>query len=167
MTGVAPIAMLILRAFTSFLSPMIPLADVLTLDNFAALLNEPVYARAVNEFLPGQPGRRRAGDRAERHVALIVHRSNSAFRPPALRGAVPRAVPGVVAGIGFFYAFALIPGIGGIRNSIWILVIAFTMRFIPAGLGAVAPMSAAGEPDLDRAAALQGAAWWTTTRRHR
>lgn len=166
MTGVAPIGMLILRAFTSFLSPMIPLADVLTLDNFAALLNEPVYARAVkNSFFVSLVGAALATALIGM-VALIVHRSEFRFRSPLHYVALfPRAVPGVVAGIGFFYAFALIPGIGGIRNSIWILVIAFTMRFIPAGLGAVAPMLLQVSPDLDRAARVQGADWWTTTRR--
>jgi iron(III) transport system permease protein len=166
LTGVAPIGMLVLRAFTSFLSPMIPLADVLTLENFAILWREPVYARAVtNSFVVSLVGA--AGATALiGMVALIVHRSEFRFRGPLHYVALfPRAVPGVVAGIGFFYAFALLPGIGGIRNSIWILVIAFTMRFIPTGLGAVAPMLLQVSPDLDRAARVQGADWWTTTRR--
>ena len=42
---------------------------------------------------------------------------------------------------------------------------AFTMRYIPSGLGAVAPMLLQVSPDLDRAARVQGADWWTTTRR--
>jgi iron(III) transport system permease protein len=166
LSGVAPIAMLVLRAFTSFLSPMIPLADVLTLDNFAALANEPIYARAVkNSFIISLVGAAIATALVGL-VALIIHRSEFRFRGALHYVALfPRAVPGVVAGIGFFYAFALIPGIGGIRNSIWILVIAFTMRFIPAGLGAVAPMLLQVSPDLDRAARVQGADWWTATRR--
>jgi iron(III) transport system permease protein len=166
LTGVAPIGMLVLRAFTSFLSPMIPLSEVLTWGNFEALVNEPIYARAVtNSFLVSLVGAAIATVLIGM-VALIVHRSEFRFRTPLHYVALfPRAVPGVVAGIGFFYAFALIPGLGGIRNSIWILVIAFTMRFIPAGLGAVAPMLLQVSPDLDRAARVQGADWWTATRR--
>jgi iron(III) transport system permease protein len=166
MTGVAPIGVLVLRAFTSFLSPMIPLADVLTLGNFTALMAEPVYARAItNSFIVSLVGAAIATALIGM-IALIVHRSEFRFRGPLHYVALfPRAVPGVVAGIGFFYAFALLPGLGGIRNSIWILIIAFTMRFIPAGLGAVAPMLLQVSPDLDRAARVQGADWWTTTRR--
>ncbi|ONG50288.1 ABC transporter permease [Pseudoroseomonas deserti] len=165
-TVLAPMGTLILRAFTSFLSPMIPLGEVLTIANFTALFDYPVYTRAIwNSFLVSLIG----GALATGLIGLIaitVHRSE--FRLRGLLGYLalfPRAVPGVVAGIGFFYAFALLPGLGFLRNSIWILVIAFTMRFIPAGIGAVAPMLLQVSPDLDRAARVQGADWWTASRR--
>jgi iron(III) transport system permease protein len=59
----------------------------------------------------------------------------------------------------------MIPGIGGIRNTIWIMIIAFTMHLIPAGFGAVAPILLQISPDLDRAARVKGADWLTTSRR--
>ncbi|WP_159350912.1 ABC transporter permease [Roseomonas harenae] len=165
-TVIAPIGTLVLRAFTSFLSPMIPLGEVLTTGNFATLFDYPVYSRAVwNSFVVSLLGGALATALIGL-IAIIVHRSEFRFRGALHYLALfPRAVPGVVAGIGFFYAFALLPGLGGLRNSIWILVIAFTMRFIPAGLGAVAPMLLQVSPDLDRAARVQGADWWTTSRR--
>lgn len=165
-TVLAPMGTLVLRAFTSFLSPMIPLSEVLTTSNFAALLEYPVYTRAIwNSFVVSLVGGALATGLIGL-IAIIVHRSEFRFR--GLLGYLalfPRAVPGVVAGIGFFYAFALLPGLGALRNSIWILVIAFTMRFIPAGIGAVAPMLLQVSPDLDRAARVQGADWWTASRR--
>jgi iron(III) transport system permease protein len=163
---VAPIGVLVLRAFASFLSPMIPLLDVLTLGNFIGLFDYPIYMRAVwNSFVVSAVGAALATWLIAM-IAVIVHRSDFRWRNPLHYVALfPRAVPGVVAGIGFFYAFALLPGLGGLRNTIWILVIAFTMRYIPAGLGAVAPMLLQVSPDLDRAARVQGADWWTTTRR--
>ncbi|MDJ0388905.1 iron ABC transporter permease [Roseomonas sp. E05] len=165
-TVIAPIGMLVLRAFTSFLSPMIPVSEVLTLGNFASIFDYPVYSRAVwNSFVVSLVGGALATALIGL-VAVIVHRSEFRFRGALHYLALfPRAVPGVVAGIGFFYAFALLPGLGAIRNSIWILVIAFTMRFIPTGIGAVAPMLLQVSPDLDRAARVQGADWWTTSRR--
>ncbi len=163
---VAPVGVLLLRAFASFLSPMIPVTEVLTLANFTALFEEPIYTRAVwNSFLVSAVGGL-LGTALIGMIAVIVHRSEFRFRNPLHYVALfPRAVPGVVAGIGFFYAIALIPGLGGIRNTIWILVVAFIMRFIPAGFGAVAPMLMQVSPDLDRAARVQGADWWTTCRR--
>ncbi|MBN8942207.1 MAG: iron ABC transporter permease [Rhizobiales bacterium] len=165
-TVIAPIGALLLRAFTSLLSPMVPLADVLTTANFSSMFEYPVYPRSIwNSFLISALG----GVIATALIALIaVIVLRSEFR---WRGALhyvalfPRAVPGVVAGIGFFYAFALLPGLGGMRNTIWILIIAFTMHYIPVGLGAVAPMLMQMSPDLDRAARVQGADWWTTSRR--
>ncbi|GGG26442.1 membrane protein [Caldovatus sediminis] len=165
-TVVAPIGVLVLRAFASFLSPMVPLTEVLSLGNFAQLFEEPIYARAVwNSFLVSAVGGALATALIAM-IAVVVHRSEFRFREPLHYAALfPRAVPGVVAGVGFFYAIALMPGLGEIRNTIWILVIAFTMRYIPTGFGAVAPMLMQVSPDLDRAARVQGADWWTTCRR--
>jgi len=165
-TVVAPIGVLILRAFTSLLSPMVPISETLTLSNFSSMAEYPVYARSIwNSFLVSAVG----GILATALIALIaVITLRSDFR---WRGALhyvalfPRAVPGVVAGIGFFYAFALLPSLGGLRNTIWILILAFTMHYIPVGIGAVAPMLMQMSPDLDRAARVQGADWWTTARR--
>ncbi|MBW8269044.1 ABC transporter permease [Caldovatus aquaticus] len=165
-TVVAPIGVLVLRAFASFLSPMVPLSEVLSLANFAQLFAEPIYSRAVwNSLVVSAVGGALATALIAM-IAVIVHRSDFRFREPLHYAALfPRAVPGVVAGIGFFYAIALMPGLGEIRNTIWVLVIAFTMRFIPTGFGAVAPMLLQVSPDLDRAARVQGADWWTTCRR--
>jgi len=165
-TVVAPIGVLVIRAFTSFLSPMVPLLEVLSLENFTRLFEEPIYARAVwNSFIVSAVGGALATALIAM-IAVIVHRSEFRFREPLHYVALfPRAVPGVVAGVGFFYAIALMPGLGEIRNTIWILVIAFTMRYIPTGFGAVAPMLMQVSPDLDRAARVQGADWWTTCRR--
>lgn len=165
-TVVAPIGVLVIRAFASFLSPMVPLIEVLSLENFTRLFEEPIYARAVwNSFIVSAVGGALATALIAM-IAVIVHRSDFRFREPLHYVALfPRAVPGVVAGVGFFYAIALMPGLGEIRNTIWILVIAFTMRYIPTGFGAVAPMLMQVSPDLDRAARVQGADWWTTCRR--
>jgi iron(III) transport system permease protein len=165
-TVALPIGALVLRAFTSLLSPMVPLMDVLTLDNFTSMFDYPVYPRSIwNSFIVSALG----GVIATALVALIaiiVLRSDFRWRSPLHYVALfPRAVPGVVAGIGFFYAFALLPGLGEIRNTIWILIAAFTMHFIPVGLGAVAPMLMQMSPDFDKAARVQGADWWTTSRR--
>jgi iron(III) transport system permease protein len=164
-TVVAPIGALVLRSFTSLLSPMVPLADVLTLANFSYLLDYPVYWRSIsNSFLVSAVG----GVLATALIALIAIvalRSNFRWRGPLHYVALfPRAVPGVVAGIGFFYAFALLPGLGGLRNTIWILVVAFSMHYIPVGLGAIAPMLMQVSGDLDAAARVQGADWWTASR---
>jgi iron(III) transport system permease protein len=166
MTVVAPIGALILRAFASLLSPLVSIADVLTLDNFRTLLEYPVYTRSLwNSVLVSAIGGALATALIAM-VAIIVLRSDFRFRGALHYVALfPRAVPGVVAGIGFFYAFAFVPGLGGIRNTIWILILAFAMRYIPLGLGAVAPTLLQISPDLDRAARVQGASWWATCRR--
>lgn len=158
---VAPVGVLILRAFTTLLSPLVPLGDVLTLSNFEALFLEPVYARSVWNSLAVSTVAGILGTVLIALIALVVHRSGFRFREVLHYVALfPRAVPGVVAGIGFFYAVAALPDLGGIRNTIWILVLAFVMRYIPTGFGAIAPMLMQVSQDLDKAARVIGADWW-------
>ena len=159
-----PIGMLVVRAFVSFLHPLVPLNEVATLDNFRALLEFPTYRRSIwNSFFIAAVG----GAMASVFVlslAIVVHRSDFRFRKPLRYLALfPRAIPGLVAGIGFFYAVAMIPGLGAIRSTIWILVIAFTMANLPLAYGTVAPMLTKISPELDRAARVQGADWWLAT----
>ncbi|TKV70555.1 iron ABC transporter permease [Rhizobium sp. AU243] len=163
---IAPAVALFLRAFVSFLSPMINISDVLTTQNFTTLLEFPIYMRSIwNTVLVSTIGAAIATVFISL-LAITVHRSEFRYRNALDYIALfPRAVPGVVAGIGFFYAFALIPGLGELRNTIWILVIAFTMRFIPNGYGAISPMLLQMSQDLDRAARIQGADWWTAVTR--
>lgn len=161
-----PIGALVLRAFSSLLSPMIPVSEVLTLDNFRKLLEYPIYLNSIwNSFVVSTVGSAIATGLVAL-IALVSLRSEFRFRTQLQYVSLfPRAVPGVIAGLGFFYAFAFAPGLGAIRNTIWILVIAFTMRYLPVGIGAVAPTLMQISSDLDRAARTQGASWWTTTRR--
>jgi iron(III) transport system permease protein len=55
------------------------------------------------------------------------------------------------------------PFFGLLHNTIAILVLAFTMRYMPTGLGAISPALLQISPELDRAARVAGADWWTTS----
>src|SRR5205085_5967717 len=95
--------------------------------------------------------------------ALIVYRSDFRLRGVlAYLALYPRAVPGIIVGIGFLWAFLLVPGLGPLRNTIVALTIAFIMRFIPLGFGAVGPSILRVSTELDRAARVAGASWLRT-----
>src|SRR5204862_6294072 len=96
---------------------------------------------------------------------LVVYRSDFPGRQALTYLALyPRAVPGIIVGIGFLWAFLLIPGAGGMRNTLVALTLAFTMRFIPVGFGAIAPPILRLSTELDRAARVSGASWLGTVR---
>ena len=59
---------------------------------------------------------------------------------------------------------AMFVPLGWLRNTIWILVAAYVMRYIPAGFGAIAPALGQISQDLDRGARTVGADWWRTSR---
>ena len=72
---------------------------------------------------------------------------------------IPRAFPGIIVGIGFLWGFLLIPGIGAWRNTIWAIMAAFIMRYLPLGFITISPSIMRVSNELDRAARVAGASW--------
>ncbi len=97
-------------------------------------------------------------------LTIVIQRSSFKGRGVLEHIALfPRAVPGLLVGIGAFYAVAYLPFLGPLRGTIWILVLVFTVRYIPSGYGAIAPSLMQIGPDLDRASRSVGADWWKTS----
>lgn len=162
---VLPLGVLVLRAFTRFLSPLVPMADVLTLDNFAAVFSSEANLRAIGNTLVIAIVGSAVAIAFIAALTLVVHRSDFRFRRALEYVALfPRAIPGLIAGIGFFYAMVFIPPLGWLRNSIVVLMVAYTMRYIPTAFASLSPALLQIGPDLDRAARVVGADWLTTVR---
>ena len=162
--GVGPVVVgVTLRAFTSVLSPYVPITSVLTLDNFRYIFSFEAYTRSIWNTLEIAFIGATLGTALAAAIALIAHRSQ--MRGRRLLEAValfPRGVPGILTGIGAFYAVALLPFLGPLRNTIGILIVVFIVRFLPAGYGAIMPSVLQVGRELDRAARISGADWWTT-----
>lgn len=160
-----PLVALVLRASVSVLSPLVPFWEHLTLRHMTNLVTSDAAIRAIVNTLVIAVVGAAIGTVFVALLTVIVHRSTFRFRGLLEFVALfPRAVPGVVAGVGFFYAMVLIPPMGWLRNTIWILVLAYIMRFIPMAFGAMAPALMQFSRDLDSSARVMGADWWTTTR---
>ncbi len=163
---IIPLAGIVMRAFTSFLTPLLSPMKLLTTDNFTILFAYPAYVRAItNSVVIALVG----GVVATAFVAvlaLVIQRSDFPFRRQLEFVALyPRAMPGIVAGIGFFWAMLLLPGASLLQGTIWILMIAFTMRGIPTAYGALAPALMQIGRELDQSARSAGAGWWTVSTR--
>lgn len=163
---VIPLGGIALRSVTSFLTPEISPFELLTLDNFALIFEYPAYVRSiVNSLIVAIVG----GALATAFVALVAlvtHRSGFPLRKPLQYVALyPRAVPGIVAGIGLFWATLLLPFMHVLQGTIFILMIAFTMRTIPVAFGAISPALVQIGQELDQSARASGADWWTAVTR--
>jgi iron(III) transport system permease protein len=73
-------------------------------------------------------------------------------------------MPGIIAGIGMFWAMLLLPFAHVLQGTIWLLMLAFTMRGIPMAFGALSPTLHQIGRELDQGARSVGADWWTTVR---
>jgi iron(III) transport system permease protein len=160
MAIVLPLLGILAQAFTAILSPFINPLSVLTFDNFSLILDTPAYFQSiVNSLLIAVIGGA-VGVLFMTLCALVVYRSDLKGRKVLSYLALyPRAFPGIIVGIGFLWAFLLIPGIGGIRNTIWVLALAFIMRHLPLGFTSISPAVLSISSELDRAARVSGATW--------
>ncbi len=160
-TLIVPLVFLILRSFTGILTPLLPIADVLTLENYKTILGTEQYVRSItNSILISSVG----GATAVAFTfiaAVFAYRSTPGVRTAIEQVAViPRAIPGLVVGLGFFYGMILLPGGGYLKQTLLILFIAFLIRNFPSGFGAIAPSFIQVGEELDRAARISGARRW-------
>lgn len=163
---VLPLAALLLRSVVDFLTPLVAPWEFLTLDHFHQILTLPAYARAIvnSFFVAGFGGL--AATLLVALIAAIVHRSS--FRGGRFLEAValyPRAIPGIVAGIGYMWVTLLVPPLSVLHGTLWILCLAFTARNLPTAYGAIAPAMIQIAPELDQGARTCGADWWTACRK--
>jgi len=165
MTSIVPTAFLVLRSFSSLLSPLLPIADVLTLENYQVIFAREQYVRSIyNTLIISSVGGLAA-------LALTFVAAVFAYRTlPFARtwieqvAVIPRAVPGLVVGLGFFYAVILMPGGDVLRQTIVILMIAFTIRYFPTGFNSMTPAFLQIGGDLDRAVRVSGGSRWAAVR---
>jgi iron(III) transport system permease protein len=160
-----PLLGIFAQASTSFLTPLVNPLELLTIDNFKQIFDQPAYVDSIrNSIVVSVIG----GLVATAFIAFAVLVTTRSDFP--LRGVLsyvalyPRAVPGIIVGIGFLWSTLLVPGLGELRNTLAVLAVAFTVRFLPIGFGAVAPSVVRVSNELDRAARISGASWLRTMR---
>lgn len=154
------VGVVFLRAFTFVLSPFISPWSVLTLNNFTEIFSSPVYSRSIVNTMLIAVLTGVIGTVMFAAFALVSTRSQFRFRR-TLDAAIqlPRVLPGLMIGLGVFYATVFLPGFETLRNTIWPLVIAYLVRYMPLGYGVIAPALMQVTTDFDRAARVKGASW--------
>lgn len=163
---VMPLAGILLRSVVGFLSPLANPLESLTLEHYHLVFQTESYRRSiVNSLLIAGIGGG-VGIVFMALLALVAYRSELSWR--RLLGFValyPRAVPGIIVGIGFLWSFVLIRPLGSLRNTIFALAAAFIMRYIPYGFSIISPTLTRISRELDNAARVCGDGWTGTMRR--
>ena len=165
LSTVVPVIGLALMSFVAFLTPLIAPWHLFTWSNWQ-LLGSGVYLRSIeHSALLALVG----GIATTATVALatlVAHRS----RLPVRRSLpfvmlYPRAIPGLIIGIGFFWAYLLTGAPGSwLRQGIWGILLAFCIRNLPFAYVVMYPTMARIGEELDRAGRSVGAGWWRTCR---
>ena len=78
---------------------------------------------------------------------------------------LPWMMPGMVLGVGFLWAYALLPGPIQLYGTLWALLVAYVTLGTPLAVRTMSGAFAQLAYDLEECSRVHGAAWWTTFRR--
>lgn len=160
-----PLAGLLLTALTTTLTPFLSPWSVLSTTHFRTVIDDPVFSRSITNSLTIAIVGGALATAAIAALAIVAHRSAFRYRTSLQYAMVyPRAMPGLVTGMAFFWTFVVLDPSGTIRASLWGIGIAFAVRSLALGYSAFYPVLASLGEDLDRAARTAGADWWTAVK---
>jgi iron(III) transport system permease protein len=165
-TTFAPIAALALSSVVSQLTPLIAPWHLFTLSNWRTIGHGTFAHSILNTVEIALVGAVATAVLVALATA-VAHRSKFRLRRslPFLL-LFPRAIPGIIIGIGFFWTFLLVnpPG-SALRNSLWGIMIALGIRSMTLAYFVMSGAFATVSESLDNAARSAGASWWTAMTR--
>jgi iron(III) transport system permease protein len=187
-TILMPISGIALRSFVSYWGEGVSLSSALTTQHFVDIWNQPSLMRGiVNTVLIGVIG---GGIAVACYfaIALASHRkSDGITRFLDYSVLVPRAVPGLLAGLAFFWVFLFVPAIGenvlrpygaggqflidhvvtpmrGLRSTLFSVWLAYSVVWMAYGLRLISTAMLQVGPELEEAARAVGATRGQVTR---
>jgi iron(III) transport system permease protein len=157
-TVFVPISGIALRAFVTNWGEGVNIADVVTLDNFKEVFNQPTLVRGIwNTVLIGVVG----GALAVvwyAAIALSTHRRPDGWsRFIDYLVLVPRAVPGLLAGLAFLWVFLFFPPLSPLRSTIFSVWLAYTVVWVAYGTRLVSASLLQVGSELEEAGRSAGA----------
>jgi iron(III) transport system permease protein len=157
-TIVVPISGITLRAFVEQWGEGIKLADVLTLANFRQVFEQSDQVRAiVNTFLIGTLGGALAVA-CYTAIGLAGHRQRGLVAKVLdYLVLIPRAIPGLLAGLAFLWIFLFVPGLKDLRNTIFSVWLAYAVVWLAYGLRLISGALLQIGPELEESARTVGA----------
>ena len=157
-TIIVPLSGIALRALVTNWGEGVKLAEVLTLDNFREVMGQPTLVRGIlNTVLIGIVGGA-AAVACYTAIGLATHRKNDGWsRFVDYLVLVPRAVPGLLAGLAFLWVFLFFPPLSPLRSTIFAVWIAYTVVWLAYGMRLVSSSLLQVGPELEEAAHSVGA----------
>jgi iron(III) transport system permease protein len=157
-TIVVPISGIALRAFVEQWGEGIKLGDVLTLANFQQVFDQSDQVRAIiNTFLIGTIGGALAVG-CYMLIGLAGHRQRGGVAKVLdYLVLIPRAIPGLLAGLAFLWIFLFVPGIRELRNTIFSVWLAYAVVWLAYGLRLISGALLQIGPELEESARSVGA----------
>ncbi|SDX59962.1 iron(III) transport system permease protein [Arthrobacter sp. cf158] len=160
--ALVPILGLVMRSFTKVFTPLQNPLQSLTMGNYQRIFEFPVYMASIrNSLIVAGVGAVLVSVLA---VVAVVVAKRSTFRYRKVieyLALAPQAMPGLIIGIGLFWAFSFLPFNMGsfVQGTIWAIIIGFGLRALPSAFGSISPAVMQIGEELDNAARVNGADW--------
>jgi iron(III) transport system permease protein len=166
LTTLLPLLGLAVMSGVAILTPLRAPWHFLTADNYQALRYSVFRQSITNSVTIALIG----GALTTALIALatlVAHRSRFKLRRSVQFGVLyPRAIPGIVLGMGFFWAYLLFDPPGHyLLSSYWGILIAFSVHCFTLAYLVLYPAMGRISGSLDEAARAAGAGWWRTSSR--
>ncbi len=157
-TVVVPLSGIVLRSFVTQWGEGVNLLQVLTADHFTEVFGQPTLVRGIwNTVLLGVFGGALTVA-CYTAIGLATHRKNDAWtRIVDYLVLVPRAVPGLLAGLAFLWVFLFFPPLAPLRTTLFSLWLAYTVVWLAYGMRLVSSSLLQVGPELEEAARSAGA----------
>ena len=160
-TVALPVGQLVLSSFFKFFG--FYTADMFTLDNYRNVWANREFWQALGNTmwlgLVGASATMVLGS----IVAYIVVRTRWRIRKPIeVMAWLPWMMPGIVLGIGFLWAFSLLPAGIPIYGTLWALFLAYMALSTPVAVRVMSGAYGQLSYDLEECSRVHGASWWQT-----
>lgn len=163
-TVVLPVGQIVIGSFFKFVG--FYRMNMLTLEHYQAVWHNRLVWRALgNTLFLGLAGAT-ATMLLGAAVAYVLVRTRFAIRRTLeLLAWLPWMMPGMVLGVGFLWAYALLPGPVQLYGTLWALFVAYVALGTPLAVRTMSGAFSQLSHDLEECSRVHGAAWWTTFRR--
>ena len=164
-TVIVPVSGITLRAFVTNWGFGVNLMEAFTLDSFRFVFEETTHKRAIlNTILIGTVGGALTVA-CYTAIGFATHRRNDGWsRFVDYLVLVPRAIPGLLAGLAFLWVFLFFPPLTPLRTTIFSMWLAYTVVWLAYGMRLISSSLMQVAPELEEAARSVGASRGTISR---
>jgi iron(III) transport system permease protein len=155
---VVPLSGIALRAFVTNWGEGVRLAEVLTLEHFRSIAEEPTMMRGIwNTILIGVVGGL-ITVACYTAIGFATHRRNDGWsRFVDYLVLVPRAVPGLLIGLAFLWVFLFFPPLRPFRSTLFSVWLAYSVVWLAYGMRLISSSLLQVSPELEEAGRSVGA----------
>ena len=164
-TVFVPLSGILLRAFVSFWGEGVNLYDALTLENFKTVYSQSTLMHGIwNTILVGVVGGL-VSVLCYAAIGFAMHRKNDGWtRFLDYLVLIPRAVPGLLAGLAIFWMFLFIPFLTPLRSTMISVWLAYTVVWMAYGMRLISTSLLQVGAELEEASRSAGASRARTSR---